>query len=547
LANEINRISIIKKTKSLEMLAQLYQMAYQKQDSALCIARCLFEEAALNSCHGVVDTLLTNRIKHKLNRVRIPLQEQALLESALGANLMNSGDYSGAFTMQTKAFEKFKQLNNHRFMARALSILANICRTINLNNLSEYYADEVLKNLEPQWHEYILAKINNFINFSYSNKSYLDSLVYLLDMAEKENREEFLTLLYLNIGSSLLNYDQDKALFYLNKLQNFDFDNPKTKSILNAILGHYYLLKKDYTTSLNYFKKAQPLMESNNDFKNLALLYAYISFIYEEEGVYREALFYAHKQTEVFTLRLNNTEGIETHQKLVATFLESSQKDLTIAEQTIKLKNIRFIIIVTLLSSGILVVSLFLLLINRQRRFKAIENRALTIKLEHEQKVQQYEKRQRKLEKEKQKEVLDAKTREISSYSLLVSNKNMLLKQIQELNTQAINNKESTAKALSKMDEIISGSLSLDEEWENFKMQFDKVHPHFFKKLKSICRELTSENLKICAYIKMGMTTKQIAQLQNVTNRAIVISRNRLKKKLELPDKESLITFIGSL
>jgi len=198
-------------------------------------------------------------------------------------------------------------------------------------------------------------------------------------------------------------------------------------------------------------------------------------------------------------------------------------------------------------SFAILLVLLFWLLANRQKRLKASENRELTTKLEHEKKVQQYKKRQQELEKEKQKEVLDAKTREISSYSLLVSNKNNLLNQIKELNTQAINNKENTYKYLKKVEEIIHGNLSVDEEWSNFKMHFDKVHPHFFKKLKRLCGNLTEDNLKMCAYIKMGMTTKQIAQLLNIADSSVVISRHRIKKKLKLSAQENLVHFIGTL
>jgi FixJ family two-component response regulator len=74
-----------------------------------------------------------------------------------------------------------------------------------------------------------------------------------------------------------------------------------------------------------------------------------------------------------------------------------------------------------------------------------------------------------------------------------------------------------------------------------------KVHPHFFKKLKKLCKNLTEENLKMIAYIKMGMTTKQIAQLLNISPKAIEINRYRLKKKMKLPEGESLVSFIGTL
>ena len=183
----------------------------------------------------------------------------------------------------------------------------------------------------------------------------------------------------------------------------------------------------------------------------------------------------------------------------------------------------------------------------QQKRRKIAENKELEAQLEHEKQVVRYKNRQRKFEKEKEKEVLDAQAREISSYSLLVSNKNKLLKQILELNTQARQDKEHTTKALAKIDEIITGIFNVDEEWENFKVHFDKVHPHFFKKLKRMCNDLTEENLRMSAYIKIGMSTKQIAQLLHIEEMSVAVSRHRIKKKLKLPEKESIISFIRAL
>jgi DNA-binding CsgD family transcriptional regulator len=78
-------------------------------------------------------------------------------------------------------------------------------------------------------------------------------------------------------------------------------------------------------------------------------------------------------------------------------------------------------------------------------------------------------------------------------------------------------------------------------------MHFDKVHPNFFKKLKQLSADLTDENLKVCAYIKMGMVTKQIAQLLYITPKSVQINKYRLKKKLNLPEEEDLVKFICNL
>jgi DNA-binding NarL/FixJ family response regulator len=98
-----------------------------------------------------------------------------------------------------------------------------------------------------------------------------------------------------------------------------------------------------------------------------------------------------------------------------------------------------------------------------------------------------------------------------------------------------------------QINEIIQNNINIDEEWKNFKLHFDKVHPHFFEKLKQLCSDLTEENLKICAYIKMGMTPKQIAQLLHVVTGSVNKTLYRLKKKLHLSEEESLKSYIISI
>ena len=98
IADELNRISLYKKAKSLELLDSLYRMAYSSPDSSLLIARCLYEESLLNFRNGLTDALLIERIETRIDRQNVSLQEQALLHFSMGIELENTGEYSDAFT-----------------------------------------------------------------------------------------------------------------------------------------------------------------------------------------------------------------------------------------------------------------------------------------------------------------------------------------------------------------------------------------------------------------------------------------------------------------
>ena len=550
LADEINRISLYKKTKSFELLDSLYKMAYNDPDSSLLFARCLYKEALIKSSRGLIDTLLTARIKDRLHRENLPILERAILQSALGLNLSTTQEYAEAFTVQLQALEKYKQLENNRFIARTLNSLGNCCNILNLHHLAEYYYLEAITFITPEMTEYYGVKNNLFRILAFKNKNAAIDSLYLLIEAAENNFFYILPYLYLNIGSDLLDSLPDKALNYFSKMQALDFDNLYLTAALYINFGNFYYNKKDYKQALHYYRLSRKIAVENNDTKNLVLTYFYLSRTFEGINMLDSALLYSQKSLEMTQQLSSNTIAIETHQKYITTFLEASQKDLIIAEQKIELKNKQFIIIIIISVSGILLILLFLLYINRQKQLKIIENREITAKLEYEEKMKQSEKRERKLEKEKQDEIIKSKTREIITYLVLVSNKNHILKRIIQLITNDDNkkaNNQNNQETLSKIKEIVKSSLDVDDEWNKFKMHFDKVHPDFFRKLKQKCTDLTDENLKMCAYIKMRMSTKQISQLLNVIPKTVTISRYRIKKKLNLTEEEDLDSFIEKL
>lgn len=83
----------------------------------------------------------------------------------------------------------------------------------------------------------------------------------------------------------------------------------------------------------------------------------------------------------------------------------------------------------------------------------------------------------------------------------------------------------------------------LDEEWETFSKHFDKVHSDFTRNLKSNYPALTGNEIKLCANFRMNMSTKEIAQLMNISIPGVEISRYRLRKKLGIPTEMSLYDY----
>ena len=99
---------------------------------------------------------------------------------------------------------------------------------------------------------------------------------------------------------------------------------------------------------------------------------------------------------------------------------------------------------------------------------------------------------------------------------------------------------------LKKMIRQINKEIEDKDQWALFERNFNQVHEEFFKKLSSINNKLTPKDLKLCAYIKMNLSNKEIAPLMNITVRGVETHRLRLKKKLDL-DEKTIFEFIKSL
>jgi DNA-binding CsgD family transcriptional regulator len=91
---------------------------------------------------------------------------------------------------------------------------------------------------------------------------------------------------------------------------------------------------------------------------------------------------------------------------------------------------------------------------------------------------------------------------------------------------------------------LLNFDSKLDEDWEQFAFHFDQVHVNFLKRLRDQFPQLSSNDYKLCAYLRMNLSTKEIAPLMNISVRGVEASRYRLRKKLNLPNDVNLTDFI---
>ncbi len=91
--------------------------------------------------------------------------------------------------------------------------------------------------------------------------------------------------------------------------------------------------------------------------------------------------------------------------------------------------------------------------------------------------------------------------------------------------------------AFTRIINQINNGLAHEDEWKLFEYNFNQVHKEFFDELRNKYPTLNLKDLKLCAYIKMDLSTKEIAPLLNISIRGVESHRFRLRKKLQLDDK----------
>lgn len=152
--------------------------------------------------------------------------------------------------------------------------------------------------------------------------------------------------------------------------------------------------------------------------------------------------------------------------------------------------------------------------------------------------------KENELEKERSKQLkfeVAEKNRELMSHSMLSIQKNQILNDLKE-RLLAINDRDNCIHQAIK---LVEENHSADSEWENLKIHFEQVHSGFFTKLQAEFPQLTATDLRHCAYIRIQMSSKDVARIMNVDPKSVKMSRYRLKKKFSLNEEDSLEAFLN--
>lgn len=508
------------------------------------------------------------------------------------------GWFDKAIEYHSRALKMSEQLHDTSEIATNLSNLGLSYKMLGQQNKAIDYFLRTLELDKLQGNEEDMSITYNSIGMVYFDWGNYDQALGFLNLAlEKDTirgEEAKVSIRLSNLSQVYLAMNRSQeAVACLNRALEIDrrLGNEAKIGIRIHGLGLVHKSLGNYDAALSYFNEALSIFERlNYDYKTAALLSDFadlhadlnsfeeaekyylssyslaasirlrptemkaakgLYLLYKSKGRFADAL----KYYEIFKAYADSMFSEESarllHEFEVKYESEKKEKENRLLQQENETRRrtqmFLIIAIALLILLSLLIYWAFILkrkALTQSKELFAKEMELSQLKMEHMQTRNQFleetlfaEEEIRKL----QQSSLEQKKQELTSAAMLIANKNEVfgkLKRLAEL-VKSKNTSETFNSAREMIAEI-DRQTDLDNQWDQFKIHFESVHASFLENLRSKYPKLTQSDLQLCAYLKLNLSTKEIARLLNITPESVNMQRYRLRKKLSLPPESSL-------
>jgi DNA-binding CsgD family transcriptional regulator len=474
-------------------------------------------------------------------------------------------DHHKSYEFALEALKIYKKLKNQKGIASALKNMADELyvdynrNEKNFNIALGYYNEAIEIYKKRKDYTLLTSALNNcatlYLDANKPNEG-LKILFYADEIYEKNKLEISKTAytslkadILCNIGfaylSELKNYPKavvciNQAITYCEK--EADYTHVLCRNYLNLTEAYihlklYDLAKESSAKATKYALESQDIYTQSESYLNLCKLDSI-------NNNYKNSL----SNFKSYTVLKDSINSNEKMMLLEKANIQYETEKVAQENKDLQEKNAARIKIITIL--GFLVLAI-LTIFYFYFKSKKTQSYLLTEKaknLENEKKLIQLDKI---LEEEKNKVLVaenEVQNRAITAKNIsLEQNKNTLESAYEDLRHLNKNLTKEDTVLVSKLKSSIKSNLSFTDEWQSTALHFEKVHPNFFKHLHTLNPNLTQNDLRQCAYIKLNLCTKEIAWILNIDASSVRINRYRIKKKLGLPENVDLINYVSSI
>ncbi len=424
----------------------------------------------------------------------------------MGVIYTDLGENKKALNYLLKAYDGYKTLKLNNNLAHVVSNIAAIYLSESNDSLAKSYYQEALK---------MYLESNNLV----------DAAAVYIDLGDNQYDKS-------NFEKALEYYSEGYKLFVRH---DDEYSGPKSRVFVSVIgsLGRVNSKLGNKQKAIEYLEITLDEARQNKYINWIEFSTHELSKIYEKEGEYNKALYYF-KIFEQYGDTILNNSSIKRITQLEMQFeFDKKMKEIEL-ENALKEKAqqrkeyIYFLII----SVGIFIAVIAILLyINQRSKTNRIELKRKNLKLEHE-----------KLQQE-----LDHRNKELATNVMYLLSKNEFITTTAEKLTKA---KMGFKKENQKIIQDVIRDLLLNSSkdvWKEFEVRFQEVHSDFYDNLNKKFPDLTPNEKKICAFLRLNMSTKDISAITYQSVRSIDMARFRLRKKIELDTDENLVSFLSQI
>jgi AraC family chitin signaling transcriptional activator len=311
-------------------------------------------------------------------------------------------------------------------------------------------------------------------------------------------------------------------------------------SILNTTKSAH--LKLPYNASLLIFKFSAPgFLEKTN-----------VQYSYKIDGV--DDVWSAWQESSIKEFSIFRAGNYVFHVKARSLLGEESEEAIYYFEiLPVWYRTIWAIIVYCI--SGIILIALIVMMVKQKIQQEKEKTQA---EEKEKRKVLELIIQRIKLEREKEqimkdKDVLEGdviqKSKELANYTMLLVKKRELLSEMHEelKELKELVRNDASRQKLRDLIKRINTNLQDEEHIKVFEANFERVHHEFFNELKAFFPDLTQKELRLCAFVRMNLTNKEIASILNISVRGVETARYRLRKRLSLNHEEDMAEFLEKL
>ena len=392
----------------------------------------------------------------------------------------------------------------------------------------------------------------NAIGLVFQMKNQYDSAnVYFeeaLSLALKGNAPATTGAAYNNIGicENAQGRYRDAINWFTKSLQiHASLKNPLSEAETLNQMAYSYLMLKDYPETERLLQQSRALIQiasSNTKKEKLLDNLSISSSLYEALGDYKKAFANLQEYTQV-------RNQIITRNKSDAVAALKSKKETLEKETEIRelasLQRLRSFQR-NILAAGIVLILIIGFLLYRQMKQKRKKEREIE---EVRQALIKKELDNTLLEKEALHNKLNYKDAELKNYALYISQRNELVRgfidNLTELKLEGELKKESLGK-FNKMISKFQHDLDINKEAQDFNLSVDEIHKDFFFNLLQKYPDLTENERRLCAQIRLNLSIKDIASINNISVKSAEMARYRLRKHFNMAPGDNLNEFLRS-